>query len=374
MKRYISIILVLITIVSCTSCNVSTQELEDTIKSEASEAVNELVDNTIDYVENEIDTAVEEGKDKASTFIGDIFSCKHIPTSYKKSKNTVLCFCGSTEFPNLDYNSFSSCISFFNTLFKDRDAYCVEAFLKYKGINAEFFTLFEKMNIGPNSGTDYGETLAKVEKISEIINYLNLGSTFFINYGSTTGVMEAKASFDSIFGTSLTIVQGLIHLHQMLDAKEDPFEACNKFIETIEQPLSLATGVTGGLNTFTLVGLNSLQTVLSAYQVSYEEHKRTLDYTALSLNEEDGALIHQWEDIKRGENYWTNVLTYEHITGESMIDNLKLPSLPDIINAYPNFSENGKIFAEEYILFCLDYIFEDTFGISYQEYILYLSQ
>ena len=159
-----------------------------------------------------------------------------------------------------------------------------------------------------------------------------LGMSSISRYYGLEGIEEARAYLD----------------HPVLSGRL--YEACNEFIETLKGPITLLSSATGGANTFTLVGLNSLQFVLSAYKVSMSSHIRDIDYTALALNEEDGALINQWVNIKKGKRFWNRKLTYEHIMGTNVNSDLKLPSLPSIVAEYPRLSDQGKAFAGEYIL------------------------
>lgn len=368
MRRSISVLLIIALLMSLTGCNIDTNQIGEDIKNEASVLVSGIIDEAADHIEEEIDQAIEEGKKKASNWWGDLIGCNHEPKSYLQKKNTVVCACRANQFSNLDYDTFVSCVSWHNTIFKNKDQYCAEAYLKYRGVNAAFFDLMDQMDLG----SDYQETLNKLGEVHDVLKKLNIGKTVWINFVGNADAIEEVTKFDKVLDTSLTIVDSVIHLHKMLDAKEEPYEACDQFIETVKGPVGLLNGATG---IYLSVGLSSLKTVLDAYKIGSQAHLKNLEYTAaLSMDPADGPLITKWISIKETEIYWKQALTYEHIMGTKKIEGLALPSLPEIVAEYENFSDSGKAFSGEYILFCLDYVFEDIFGITYQEYIAYLNE
>lgn len=392
MKKCISILLIIALCFSLAGCPVSSEEAKKRAEAEAEKAKDEFIQGTVDYVQGEIDNTVNQitgevnnafgqatdkitsllpdGGEAKSSWKGDLLGCSHEPHDYKKDKNTVVCLCGANTFSNLDYNTFASCVSGWDYLFQNEKRYKVEAFLKYRGFPPVFFELTKKYKIKG----DYAAFWKNLEDLSENLNKLNIITTVFVNLTGTADEAFQKADFDNKFGTTLTIVQSVINMHQMVNSKKDPYEACNEFIETVKGPITLLSGATGGANTFTLVGLNSLQFVLSEYKVSMSSHMRGIDYNALALNEEDGAFTKQWVNIEKGKRFWNRKLTYEHIMGTNVNSDLKLPSLPSIVEEYPRLSDQGKAFAGEYILYCLDRVFDETLGITYEEYIEILAQ
>ena len=292
--------------------------------------------------------------------------CSHMPYKYNKKKNVITCKCGTKNFasldlPELDYKTFATYISVWDTLFQNRDQYGVEAFLRYKGINESFFVLVEAIDIDSN----YEQTLDKLEKLSNSIKNLNIAGTVWVNFIGSADLVDEKVKFDKIFGTSLTVVQSLIHLHMMLDANSDPYAACDEFIETIKGPVGLISGAQG---IYLVVGLESLKTVLDAYELGSKAHLKEVDYTWYASQKGNGALI-TWDDLRLDKYKWKGMLTYEHVMGMEKNEATNLPSLNEILEEYPNFTIEGQAYASTYILFCLDLIFEETLGISYTEYI-----
>lgn len=372
MKKNILALFVIAIVWVLVGCSAeSTDEIINGAEQIVGELAEDAVNGAVEIVEDKVDEKINQVEQFKTNAWGNFIGCNHEPKNYKPKKNMVFCKCGANKFDNLTYEEFSSCVSFWDKGIEKKDIYCAEAFLKYKGVNPIFFELMDELDLK----THYSETLTKLEKLSEDINKLNIGKTVLVNYVGGADLEDKVAKFDNVFGTSLTVVQSVINLHQMMDEKEDPFKACDEFIETVKGPIGLLSSATGGANTFTIVGLNSLQTVLSAYQIGHDANKKNLEYTSeLSKDPADGALITKWISIKETEVYWKQVLTYEHIMGIDMVDELKLPSLQEIMAEYEGLSSSGKAYADEYIIFCLDFVFEDTLGISYQEYIQFLSE
>ena len=110
---------------------------------------------------------------------------------------------------------------------------------------------------------------------------------------------------------------------------------------------------------------------LKAYEESLEKHWNSIEYhsTGAFLTRADGS----WNDLNRLDS-WSN-LTYEHIMGIQKNEDLLLPSLREVIDVckQADCPDKDKIFAEKYILFCLDKVFVETVGITYEEYVKYIS-
>ena len=52
---------------------------------------------------------------------------------------------------------------------------------------------------------------------------------------------------------------------------------------------------------------------------------------------------------------------------------LCLPSLDEVMESYPHMKKDGQDYVGPYILFCLDFLFEDVMGINYLDYVAFLA-
>lgn len=411
MKRFIAILLVLSMSLSLCGCGayVDTDELKEYAEEMASEALDELVEQGKEEVNHWLDEKKEQLQDSLQipqtgspdaedskgigAFLKDLLnskaSCSHMPHQYKKADNFIHCKCGTLRYngndlDGLDIAEFAAYVRWQDKLLQG-DKFCANAYLKFYGLNPVFSELLKTLE----KETDLSKSLDKLEELCDIMEDCNVAKNVFINYLKTKQATDTAnpgkydalldfteadlKEFDDVFSTSLTVLSCFINLQQMMEA-QDPFEACKEFIDAVKGPIGTVTSVTGGANTFLLVGLETLPMVLSAFELGYKDRMDKINFTATTLNPSDTILAGKWSDIYWGESYWKKNLTYEHILGTKKNSDVKLPSLPEALDAqeFNRLSVEGQYFVTQYILFCLDEAFEEALGITYKEYIEFI--
>lgn len=380
MKKFVAVLLVIAAVIALAGCDVQFDKdaVKDQIQDHLQDQIDDAKDQLEDQIQNQIDGVKQEAANGIDRLLMDIGVkkttpeyCSHTPKEYNEARNTVLCACGETAYAELNYKDFQGTVPFgfwhFSTWGKDKHEYCANKFAQYRGVDPALITMLDKLDLD----SDYTETLSKLDEIIVLMNNVRMGAFVLANAASNADQVTIVQNYDTLLGNALTITRGLIHLHQMLDEDNDPFEACDAFIETVKAPVSLLNGPTG---IHTAVGLNSLQTALSAFQLGYEERMKFIDFAGLATkpNTPDGQFAIDWTDLGKSTREWKNSLKYEHVMGTEKPD-LDVPTLAQICAIYPTLGEDGKAFAGQYIIFCLDLIFEETLGISYTDYVKYLS-
>lgn len=373
MKRLLAVVLAISLVFSASGCaiNFDAEAFFKYAGDQISQNFNAYVDDAISNAEEEVANWFDDLWDTICFWKTSPKECDHTPKQYIKKENIIICECekysfASVDLPELSYKTFESYINWWDldTWFKDKDKYAVEAFLKFKGVNNSFFNLLDAVDLDGN----YSETLSNPGKMCDFFENTNVAGTVYVNFIGSADLIEEKGKFDETFQASLLTVNALVHLHKMLDANDNPYDACDEFIATIKEPIGTISGTDGVL---VVAGLESLQTVLDAYKVGYVAHLKEVDYTGFASQDGNGQFI-TWDDLRLDENKWKLLISFEHIMGIEKREGTNLPSLSEILAVYSNFSIEGKAYASQYILFCLDYIFEETLGISYDEYINYL--
>lgn len=312
-----------------------------------------------------------EGKEPKTNLLGTLIRCKH-HLKYNERKNVLKCTCGANVFtsgdvPDWDYETFCACVPKLKSLYDKRGS---EYFLKFKGLNEGFFEFMENLEKATPDEINTEKMLA----LAEMLDKVKMADTVYINYMGTADEIADAEEFDDKFADTLDVVSGLLHLNRMIEEKQDLNTACDEFLETVKTAVGSANSVTGGANTFLLVGLDSLKPVLDAYIKGAEDVQKRYDVQDIVLADLDIEFSGTWEHMMRSNAQWDSMITFEHILDIRKVEGLKLPSLSEAVERYPYLTPEGQAVTDRYNLFCMNYVFEETLGISYEQYVNMMSQ
>lgn len=313
-------------------------------------------------------TGIPKG-DKTNAW-GELINCPHMPHKYDEKTNAIYCKCKANAFYGQDladwsYEDFAECLGAKHKFLKSI-RYKTDLFLVFQGLDKGFLDLLE---IG-EFDKDYAVALQKLEQVTTFFENVSTADSWYRDYAKTPDEIDALKDFDETFEVSLLVVQSLVDMRQMLDEKQEPNKATNLFIKAVSVPIKKVSKTTSRMGVLTMGLLKVLPTSYSAYKIAEKLHMDDVQFADLSRHEANRAMTSVWMDIRYGETYWGGKLNLSRILGiEKMPEQVKLPNLKEIMNEYQYLTPEGKAFADRYILWCLDYIFQDIMGVTYEQYL-----
>ena len=337
----------------------------------------------------------------------DLLDCDHTPYKYHESKCVIRCKCGANDFywwddkEYWDFDTFSECIRGIRKVFrseKKQREYCVDHYMMYGGINRVIVELDNYLAL-PYVSKDEME---KWDDVIKMLNETNVWDKVYATFEDSADKMEDHLDYNETFSDSLDLLSNVIQMRQMILDQNDPIEASEHLIELTSNMMDTVGDYTGGNNVFLMSGLELLWPVVKAYNMGLTDAMADREIYALSVKY---AVFNQrWEDLaERAQNsktkeyiFWERYITFEHIMGTQYsyyIDGtntkmnmprstailygdytrLCLRSLPEALGAYATMGEDGQRYLKPYITFCMDEIFEELMGITYADYVKYLS-
>ena len=335
----------------------------------------------IENVEEYIPTLIG----KNNSVWGWIIGCTHTPHKYYKNDNVIKCECRKNKFSgqdmaNLSYNQFvSSYIRKSDIRFKDSEgkkAVCVESYLTFMGVDPVFLDIANKIAL-QNPDHELDDAIAKVSALTSVVGLMEetlKADAFYakvIDDNNALPLIESAGKANEILGKALTVTEFALHLSKMVNCTDDPAEGCTQFIMAVKAVVPDEFYYFADM-------LDALQQSLDMFWTGVKNYEHTLKIHELAFKDGGTPFARDdWSDFGRINylDYWDR-LTYDHIMGitDKQDRELLLPSLPEILEVYDTFNDEEKAFAQEYMLFCLDRVFEEAIGFTYQEYISYLGK
>lgn len=364
MKRYISILLILIMLFSLLGCTASPEELVDNAKSEISGAIDEAVDEAVDDVKKEAndlkDKNITQPLNNTKNSIKEFFSglLNRRPRLVEDTtNNTVTIYNSKGEEiiePDVDTIADAKYKKKFKSCKEEQRADVIRLFMINRGVPVVVVDFMGKIDIADSS--------IPLKKWADFENVLATAGTDFTIlelYANMKGDETAEKAFGvlgkggEIIGNVSSIVKSIL-LFKGLTSNDlkDSTEYCTQLIEAIASVSDIV-----GIDYFS----ESLETVKVGVEVLIESHEKyygMIDAYGIStdkINASGRFTQKRWSIVAQPDKWEKSISKNGN---ESGLPELSLEMIAKYHTDLKGLSEEEKELLQKYIIFRLEYELE----------------